>query len=154
MRFVDWLVTVGLSAAPVSELRGGLPFALAHGAHPVAAYFVAVSVNCLVVPFILVGLAKGERILRRFSASERALDWVFARTQRKASWVRRLGPAALILLVAIPAPGTGAWTGATAAFLFGVVPRRALPPIAVGVMMAGILVLLASLGLFSLVGIG
>ena len=148
------LLIVGVSAAPIAELRGGIPLAISQGYAPAAAFLLAVLGNLLIVPLLLVGFRYGEDLLLRWRASRSLLEWVFARTRRKGRLIERIGPAALVLLVAIPLPGTGAWTGAIAARVFGIPMRRALPWIAVGVLIAGIIVLLVSLGLFELFGIG
>jgi len=146
----DYLIAIGLSLAPVSELRGGLPYALAQGLSPAAAFFLAVAANLLIVPVILLFLEQTERVFRRWRPTEQLMNAVFARTRRKGRLVERLGALGLILLVAIPLPGTGAWTGALAAALLGIPIRRSLPLIAVGVLIAGVLVLFASLGAFQL----
>jgi uncharacterized membrane protein len=150
----DYLIAVGLSMAPIAELRGGLPYALSQGAAPGIAYAVAVAANLAVVPLILVGLGWAERVFRRWEPTRRLIDALFKRTRRKGRLVERLGSVGLILLVAIPLPGTGAWTGAVASVLLGIPFRRALGLIAMGVLTAGLLVLLASLGAFSLFGVG
>ena len=151
---IESLITVAISAAPVAELRGGLPYALSRGATPAAAFLLAVFGNLLVAPILLVGLRRIERLLRRWRPAERLIEWVYARTRRKGRWVERFGAVGLILVVAIPFPGTGAWTGAIASILLGIPIRRALFLIAVGVLVAGLLVLFASLGAFELFGAG
>ena len=148
------LLIVGVSAAPIAELRGGLPLAISRGYPAGAAYLLAVFGNLLVVPILLVGLRYGEELLLRWRPTRVLLEWLFSRTRRKGRLIERAGPAALVLLVAIPLPGTGAWTGAIAARLFGIPIRKALPWIVLGVLIAGIVVLLVSLGLFELFGIG
>lgn len=153
MSIAQIVSVLGVSAAPVSELRGGLPLGLVYGFHPATSFFLAVIGNLLPVLPLLLGLGWGERQLRRFTPLERPLDWVFTRTRRKGRFIERYGSIGLILLVAIPLPATGAWTGAIAAFLFGIPPKRAFPLIVVGVLIAGIVVLLASLGMFHLVGV-
>jgi len=147
------LLIIGVSAAPIAELRGGIPLAISQGYTPAAAFLLAVLGNLLVVPVLLVGFRYGEELLLRWRASRALLEWVFARTRRKGRLIDRAGPVALVLLVAIPLPGTGAWTGAIAARLFGIPMRKSLPWIGVGVLIAGIIVLLVSLGLFELFGI-
>jgi uncharacterized membrane protein len=147
------LLILGVSAAPIAELRGGIPLAIARGYPATAAFFLAIAGNLLVVPLLLVGLRYGEDLFLRWRVSRILLEWLFARTRRKGRWIERAGPAALVLLVAIPLPGTGAWTGAIAARLFGIPTRAALLWITVGVLIAGIVVLLVSLGLFELFGI-
>jgi len=154
MSIAQIVSVLGVSAAPVAELRGGLPLALiTYGFPPLASYFLAVLGNLLPVLPLLLGLGWGERQLRRLTPLERPLDWVFTRTRHKGRLITRYGAIGLILLVAIPLPATGAWTGAIAAFLFGIPPKRAFPLIVVGVLIAGVVVLLASLGVFHLVGV-
>jgi len=145
---------IGLSAAPIAELRGGIPLAVSLGYAPTAAYLLAVLGNLLIAPILLFGFERGELFLRRWPPSRRLLERVFARTRRRGWWIERAGPIVLVLLVAIPLPGTGAWTGAIAARLFGIPVGRALAWISLGVLIAGIVVLLVSLGLFELFGIG
>ena len=147
------LLIIGVSAAPITELRGGIPLAISQGYTPAAAFLLAILGNLLIVPLLLVGLEYGEDLLLRWRASRVLLQWLFARTRRRGRLIERAGPAALVLLVAIPLPGTGAWTGVIAARLFGIPMRVALPWIGVGVLIAGIIVLLVSLGLFELFGI-
>jgi uncharacterized membrane protein len=136
---IESLITLALSAAPVAELRGGLPYALSRGADPEVAYGLAVLGNLLVVPILLLGLRWLERLLRGRRAADRLLGVLFARTRRKGRWIERFGAVGLVLLVAIPLPGTGAWTGAIAAVLLGIPARRALLLIALGVLVAGVL---------------
>jgi uncharacterized membrane protein len=150
----DWILTLLLSAAPVAELRGGLPYALAQGAAPALAFAAAVGANLAVIPFLLLILARLDRFLRRWRWTSRAATWVLTRTRRRGRIVERLGPLGLVILVAIPLPGTGAWTGCLVAFLLGIPMKKALPRIAVGVVIAGVLVLLAGLGVLRLFGAG
>ena len=152
MDVVSALKVVGLSAAPVAELRGGLPLALSLGIHPAAAYLLSVAGNLLPVPFLLLGLGQLVPILPRLPGrlgewAARYLAWQRRRHARKFA---RLGDVALVLVVAVPLPATGAWTGAVVATLLGIPPRRALPLITLGVLLAGGIVLAASLGLFAL----
>jgi len=153
MSIAQVVFVLGVSAAPVAELRGGLPLAISYGFSPAAAFFIAVIGNLLPVLPLLLGLGWGERQLRRLTPLKRPLDLLFTRTRRKGRLISRYGAIGLIILVAIPLPATGAWTGAIAAFLFGIPPKRAFPLIVVGVLIAGVVVLLASLGVFHLVGV-
>ncbi|MFH1609277.1 MAG: small multi-drug export protein [Candidatus Bipolaricaulota bacterium] len=151
---MDWgavAKVVLLSAAPIAELRGGLPLALALGYDPLPAYLLAVAGNLLPVPVLLLGLTRLLPLLRRFPgplgrAAERYLAW---QERRQRGRFERFGEWALVLLVAIPLPATGAWTGALVATLLGVSPRRALPLIGLGVLLAGAIVLFAALGLIA-----
>jgi uncharacterized membrane protein len=147
------LTVVGISAAPVAELRGGLPLAISFGFSPTAAFSLSILGNLLPVVPLLLGLGWIERRLRRLPPLGSFLDWVFVRTRRKGRLISRYGAIGLILLVAIPFPATGAWTGAIAAFLLGIPIKRAFPLITIGVLIAGLVVLAASLGAFHLFGI-
>lgn len=150
MSIAQVVSVLGVSAAPVAELRGGLPLAISYGFSPVAAFFIAVTGTLLPVLPLLLGLDWGERQLRRLTPLGRLLDLLFTRTRRKGRLISRYGAIGLILLVAIPLPATGAWTGAIAAFLFGISPKRAFPLIVAGVLIAGIVVLAATLAGFQL----
>jgi len=136
--------------APISELRGGLPFALARGMHPAWAFVLCVGANLLVAPILLYGLSWGESIARRWRPMNRLLDAVLTRTLRKGKWVERFGSVGLLLLVAIPLPGTGAWTGYLVAVALGIPKKRALGLISLGVVIAGTLILLAGLSIIPL----
>lgn len=153
MNLWNALVIIGVSAVPVIELRGGIPLALSQGFSPAAAFALALLGNIAVVPVLLWGLQWIERLFMRWPITQRLLERIFARSRRKGRWIERLGSLGLVLLVAIPLPGTGAWTGAIAARLLGLPNKRSLLWIVVGVIVAGILVLLASLGAIHLFGL-
>lgn len=148
----DLLIAFTLSAAPVAELRAGLPYALARGAPPATAYAVSVLGNLIVVPILAFALGWLSRLARRSPRLRRAQDRIVGPEVWKHRAVRRWGPAVLILLVAVPLPGTGAWTASLVAHVLGLPRRVTIPLIGVGVLLAGVVVLLASLGVISLFG--
>jgi uncharacterized membrane protein len=145
-----------IAMLPIFELRGAIPYAfspLAGGwgqAHPLLAYLTAVAGNFVPVLPLLTLLGPAERKLRRFGWADRFLTWLFARTERRSDLIRRYQALGLILFVAIPAPMTGAWTGAVAAYLFRLPLRFAVPCIILGIALAGVLVTLVSLGVLRL----
>lgn len=141
-----------LSALPISELRGGLPLALGLGFSAPAAYALAVAGNLLPVPFLLLGLRWVLPVAVGLPGPLGRWASAYLRWQERRSQARfqRWGAWAIFLFVAIPLPMTGAWTGCLAAFLLGIPARRALPPIVFGVLVAGGVVLLASLGVIAL----
>ena len=154
MTFTHAFSVLAVSAAPVAELRGGLPLALSFGLHPAAAFFLSVVGNLVPVLPLLLGFGWVEKQSRRWGPLKNGLDWVFVRTRRRGRLIARYGSIGLILLVAIPLPATGAWTGTIAAFLFDIPPKRAFPLIVAGVFIAGVVVLLGSLGVFHAFGLG
>ena len=148
------VVTVILAMAPVSELRGAIPYAITIGDMSwQQAYVICVIANFVPVIPILFLIGPVSEYLRRFRVFDRFFNWLFARTRRRGKLIDRFEVIGLILFVAIPLPVTGAWTGALAAFLFGVRRRVALPSIFAGICIAGVIVTLAATGLISFWGV-
>lgn len=142
------------SMLPIVELRGGIPLGhILMGPERWFEVFVyAVLGNFLPVLPILKMLGPGERLLRRWSFFDRFFAWLFRRTERRTGLIRRYGWLGLVLFVSLPAPMTGAWTGTLAAYLLRMPTRQAVPCIAAGILVAGCIITLASLGVFALFG--
>lgn len=135
---------------PVFELRGGIPVGYAMGMdNPGLIYLFAVAGNFVPVIPILTLLGPTERFLRRFPVMDRFFDWLFQRTVSRSDLIRKYESLGLILFVAIPLPMTGAWTGSVAAYLFKLPLRMAIPCIILGILIAGLVVTLASQGVIS-----
>jgi uncharacterized membrane protein len=148
------VVTLILAAAPVSELRGAIPYAITVGHMSwQEAYVISVIGNFLPVLPILYLLGPVSEFLCRWRLFQRFFDWLFARTRRRGKLIERFEILGLLLFVAIPLPITGAWTGSAAAFVFGVKKRVAVPTILAGICLAGVIVTLASLGVINIWGV-
>ena len=106
-----------VSLLPVLELRGGLIAAKLLGLPLLKAFVICFLGNMLPIPFILLFIRRIFAFLKRFGTVERAIDKLEARSIRKADKVVKYRLWGLLLLVAIPLPGTGAWTGALVAAL-------------------------------------
>jgi uncharacterized membrane protein len=134
-----------MAMLPIIELRGALPYAICVRPEVMIpkAYLLAVLGNFVPVIPILLFLEPVSNILRKVPLFDRFFVWLFARTRRRAEIVEKYEAIGLTLFVAIPLPVTGAWTGALAAFIFGIRRRWAIPCIALGVMIAGVIVILA-----------
>lgn len=133
-----WLRTMTISMIPVVELRGAIPAAYHWKAGLVPTFFWAVLGNMIPIPVILLLLGPVSDWLRRFRPFDRFFSWLFERTRRKhGKSYERWRDLALCFFVAIPLPGTGAWTGALAAFVFDVPFWRAMAAIFAGVLLAG-----------------
>jgi len=139
------IAVVVLAALPVSELRGAIPLALAMGFSPFKAYVLAFTGNMLPVVPLLFLLQPIANCLRHIKIFEKFFDWLFERTRKKATLIEKFEAFGLILFVAIPLPITGAWTGCVAATLFKIRFRYAFVAIALGVFIAGLVVLGLSL---------
>lgn len=142
----DWYI-LALSMLPLTELRATIPLAISLGMFPWRAFWLAVVGNLLPVAPILLLLPSLEKGLSHFPR----IGWFFQKflrkTRGKGEQVKKYGALGLMLFVLIPLPGTGAWTGAVLAWVFGLSFVSAFLAISVGVMGAGILVTLACLGL-------
>lgn len=141
-----------LSTLPVSELRGAIPLGLLFYKLPIlTTYLVAVLGNILPVIFILRYLDFFYRYLCRWKYGERFFTWLFKRTRVYEEKYEKYGAIFLLFFVAIPLPITGAWTGSVIAFVLGIRFWYAFPAISGGVLVAGVLVTLASLGIINLI---
>lgn len=141
---------MGVAMTPILELRGAIPFGLALGLPPGLVYVVSVLGNMIPVPAIMLFIRAIFRWLYRWPWWQIRLDRLVKRTHLKGRIVRKYRIPGLILLVAIPLPGTGAWTGALVATLFGIRMQIALPAILAGVLISGGAMTAVSLGLLSL----
>ena len=136
------LLTFLISMVPVIELRGAIPYALAQGLDPYAAFFLSVLGNMIPVPFILLFIRKIFDWMKKYEKLGKLVTKLENRAAKKSGKVYKYELVGLCLLVAIPLPGTGAWTGALVAALMEMRMKRALPTIFIGVVIAGIIVTL------------
>jgi len=134
-----------LSMTPVGELRLGIPVAIAAGMNPWFAFVVCVTANSLIVPLVFFFLEVIHRRLLHFNSYQTAFDKFMERTRKKVHpLIEKYGMVGLALFVAVPIPGTGAYAGALGAWFFGMNKWKAFLSIAVGVLVAGVIVLIAS----------
>ncbi|OBW63297.1 MAG: small multi-drug export [Dehalococcoides mccartyi] len=126
---------------PVSELRGALPLAInVFGIPWYWAYLIALAGNLLPIPVILVLLEKVLNLLERFSFMRGFTRWIYALGQRRSTPVEKYKRIGLMMLVAVPLPVTGAWTGSLVAVVLGLNYKEALIYISLGVAIAGVIV--------------
>jgi len=141
-----------LSFLPISELRGGIPYAVAHDIGYIPAYIACVVTNILVIPFLYIFLETLHKPLCRIKPYRYIFDKWVGRTRRKAEEkIGKYGYWGVMLFVAIPLPVTGAYTGTLAAWLLNLEKRKSFWYLALGVVIAGIIVSVATatgVGLF------
>ncbi|MDE2766135.1 MAG: small multi-drug export protein [Chloroflexota bacterium] len=139
------LVTFLTAMAPVGELRAAVPLGIVqYGLSWQVVLPLAVLGNLAPVPFVLLALhGVGERVERMDNLSGALLRWRTRRLEERwGARVRRYEFIAVLLMVAIPLPFTGAWTGCLAVWSLRVPLRKGLPAIAAGVAVAGIIVVI------------
>ena len=137
--FGEFTLTVLVSMLPVVELRGGIPFGVAAGLPVWAACIAAVIGNLIPVPFIIVYIRRIFQWMReKLPRLNSLVDALERKAHLKGQKVTKYKYLGLIILVAIPLPGTGAWTGSLAAAFLDMPLRRAIPSIIAGVLIAGL----------------
>lgn len=141
-----------ISLLPILELRGGLIAAVLLGVPLWKAFIICYIANMLPVPFIILFIKKIFEFLRRFKLFAKFVDKLEAKTEKNKDKIMRYKQWGLLLFVAIPLPGTGAWTGALFAALLDIDIKKAIPIIALGVLIAGVIVAVLSYGTAALIG--
>ena len=150
-----YLLVLLISMVPLIELRGAIPYAVGFGLPLIPSYIVAVIGNMIPVPFIylfarkILEWGKDKKYIGGF------FRWCLEKGEkggRKLTEKAGRGVyVALLLFVGIPLPGTGAWTGTLAASFLNMDFKKSVLVVMGGVILAGIIMLAASLGVFGAV---
>lgn len=156
LSFVTWLpgeiVTIIVAMVPLAESQVAIPMALLTYKLPVVTAVLCAAIGGTLISAILLytlGPITGLTI-RYLPFTERFFDWLFARTRHRfVGTYEKYGLFALWIFVVIPGPGSGAWAGSLAAFLFGIPKIKALISIGTGLLVAAIIVALAATGVLS-----
>ena len=135
---------------PVIELRGAIPVGVAAGLPTAVACVTAILGNLLPVPFIMLLVRRIFDWLRDTRFFGPKIVWLERRAHLKGRLVRKYRLLGLVILVGIPLPGTGAWTGAMVAALLDIRLRTALPAILLGLLIAGGITTVVTLGVVHL----
>ena len=139
------LFTAVLTLLPISELRGGIPYALARGVNPLIAYGLCIVLNALVGPLMFTFLSTIHKLLDKSQLYHALFSRLVERSRKKVQTkIARYGYIGVAFFVAVPLPITGAYTGALGAWVLGMEARKACYAIALGVCVAGVLVSLVS----------
>lgn len=148
--FQELLMTFGMAMVPVLELRGAIPLGIAAGLPPAVACVTAILGNLLPVPLIMLLARRVADWLRGTALFGPRIDWLEHRAHLKGRIVRKYRLLGLVILVGIPLPGTGAWTGALVASVLDIRMRNALPAILLGLVIAGGITTAVTMGLIHL----
>ena len=141
------IVTLFVSMVPVIELRGAIPVATGMGLSPWVAIPVAIVGNLIPIPFIILFIKKIFAWMRKVSPKlNGVVDKMEAKAEKNKEKVLKYAFWGLAVFVAIPLPGTGAWTGALVAAMLDMPLKKAFPSIALGVLGAGIIISFVSYG--------
>ncbi len=131
---------------PVIELRGALPSGVAMGLSPWTAFAVSVIGNMVPVPFIILFIRRILDWMKRFEKFRQIAEKLENKAKKHEDKIVKYEALGLFILVALPLPGTGAWTGSLVAAIFDLRLRSAVPVIFAGVVTAGLIVLFITYG--------
>ena len=140
-----------VSMFPIVELRGAIPLGVGLGLDLFEVYIVSVIGNMLPVPFIVLFIRPIIEWLKKFKFFAKIVKKFEEKTLNKSDRVRKYKILGLFIFVAIPLPGTGAWTGAALAGLMNMRLKHSVPAIFFGVVTAGVIMMLLSYGLFNFI---
>jgi len=141
--FTNYMITSLLAAAPVSEARGAIIYGAASGLNIYHVLILSIILNILIVPaiFYALELTCFKQMVNKLMG-QRITD-LLEKNKEKFEIYEEL---ALLLFVAIPIPGTGAWTGTILASVLNLDKKKAFAAIALGVVIAAVIVFLGVLG--------
>ncbi len=113
---------------------------------PIHAFITCWLGSMVPVPILLFGIRPVMDILRKTKLFKATIERIIERTLNKSGHISRYGFWGLILFVGVPLPGTGVWSGTLAAVLLDLRFKTAFPAIAIGNLIAGLLIMLMSHG--------
>ncbi len=147
------LIIFIISMFPVVELRGGMIAAKLLDVELLKAFIICYIGNIIPIPFILLFIRKIFLFLKRFSFTRKIVEKLESSSLRKSEKVKKSSIWGLLTFVAIPLPGTGGWTGALIAALLDMRIKISFPVIALGVLIANIIMSVFSYGFLGILGV-
>lgn len=152
LNFLSIELTVILTAAlPIIELRGAIPVGISLGLSPIHATILSFIGSMIPVPFILFTIRPIFNYLKKTRTFKNIVHKLTDKSLNKSGNIQKYGAWGLLIFVAIPLPGTGVWSGSLAAALLDMRFKWAFPAIFVGNLIAGILIMGLSHGVFNVI---
>ena len=152
--FLKYLIVFLISMVPLIELRGAIPYAVGFQLPLLPSYIVAILGNMLPVPFIFLFARKILEWVKNKKITKKFFTFCLEKGNKGGKKLQEKAGRnvyfALFLFVGIPLPGTGAWTGTLAASLLNLDFKKSIIAIMGGVVLAGIIMGVISLGIFNI----
>lgn len=142
-----YIIIFVISLLPILELRGGLIAASLMEVPIVQAFLVCLAANILVIPIVLFFVETLITIFSKVSVFKRIIDWFKEKTLKKKDVIEKYGYLGVMLFVAVPLPGSGAWTGCLLSVLLGLDKKKSFIAALAGVFIAGVIMLIFSYGI-------
>ncbi len=142
-----------ISMVPLIELRGAIPFGAGMGIPAWITYLVCTVANMIPVPFILILIRRILEFMQncRVGLFRKVADFIIRKGEKNKERVTRYATVGLFLFVAVPLPGTGAWTGALVAAMLRMKFKHSIISIGLGVLAAGVIMLILSYGVTGII---
>lgn len=141
--------TFAIALMPVIEIRGAIPAGIAMGLHPALAFVVSALGNLAPVPFLILAVRHVLNFMDQHNILRPLTQFLFTKANNHRDLIAKYGFWGLWILVAIPLPGTGAWTGALVASVLDIRLSKSVPAILLGIISAGAIVMLVTYGVIS-----
>ena len=148
----DEMIIFIISMVPLIELRGSIPFGIGfYGIDPLTTFILTYPASLIPGPCIILFINAIFKVLEKIKFFAKIIDKVIYRTRRKhTEKIEKYGYIGLFIIVAIPLPGTGVWSGSLAAALFDMEFKKSMMMIILGNLVAAMIILMISIGVFSL----
>ena len=141
----DWLVVFIISLCPILECRLGMFTAISLlNMNPFSGFAISFLGNIIPIPFILLLINQIFEWLKKIPGIKKPIIWLEEKTLKKRDKIDKYGIWGLMIFVAIPLPGTGAWTGSLLASLLNLDRKKSFGVISIGVFIAGLIISVAS----------
>ena len=142
--FWRYILIMMVSMVPIIELRGAVPIGIAWGLDTLPTYMICVIGNMIPIPFILLFIRAVLKFMLGVEKLAPIAQWIYKKADKHSGAITKYATFGLYLFVAIPLPGTGAWTGALIAALLNMKMKYALLSICGGVLTAGVIMTVGS----------
>lgn len=150
----NWLVVGLISMIPLLELRGSILVAgIFLQMQWLPTYVSAVIGNMIPIPFILLFIKAIFNFMRKINCIKKFPEWCEKKALKHSDKIEKYGYFGLFLFVAIPLPGTGAWTGSLAAVLFNLDFKKSLFAVFCGVLTSGLIMSVIAYGASGIIGL-
>ena len=153
LKYGKELIVFIISISPILELRGGMVAGALLGLKPLVTFIVSFIGNIIPIPFILLFIAKILEWMSncKIKMFRKIAKFLHKKANKNKSKIEKYGYIGLVLLVGIPLPGTGAWTGCLIASLLGMDKKKSCLSAILGVIMAGVIMLIFSYGILGVI---
>ncbi len=151
--FRRFIFTLLASMVPAVEVKGAIPFGMALGLEAWMAYVAALLGSGVIVCFLAFITNWFYRFCKERDYLKRFIGWMDKITSKNADKIQKFGPLAIFIYVAVTVPGTGAWTGSIIAGVINLKPRSIIISVCCGNLVSGLIMVLLSSGVFTLIQI-